>query len=95
MNRGLLLYTVHQYPGTIPRPAKISIRVSNSADGFKLIDKIRESFPEESLPEQFADKSLQLHFGLVEWQKGNDARLLMERAAEAMAHLKDQLEPAS
>lgn len=68
---------------------------TNSDDGFKLIDKIRESFPEESLPKQFAEKSLGLNFGLVEWQKGNDARLLMERAAEAMAHLKDQLEPAS
>ena len=68
---------------------------TNSTDGFKLIDKIRESFSEERLPEQFADKSLDLHFGLVEWQKGNDARLLMERAEEAMAHLKDKLEPTS
>lgn len=60
------------------------------SDGHTLISKIQDEFPEIQEKETLA-----LRFGLAEWQKGNDSRLLMRRAAMALSGEQEQMEQAS
>ena len=55
---------------------------TNAADGARMIDKIRDHFAEIELPDSASIHTLSLRFGLAQWQKGDDDRRLMERAAE-------------
>jgi len=50
-----------------------------------LMDKVLASFSELTLPAQYAADSLELQFGLAEWQKGQDARLLLKQALISLA----------
>jgi diguanylate cyclase (GGDEF)-like protein/PAS domain S-box-containing protein len=54
-------------------------------DGQRLLDKIQQSFADTELLEGAAPDGVRLHIGLAEWQKGNDARLLLKRAMETLA----------
>ncbi len=54
-------------------------------DGQRLLHKIRQGFGESALSTQFSDSHILLYVGLAEWQKGDDARLLLQRAMEALA----------
>lgn len=54
-------------------------------DASDLIDKMIATFSEMTLPEQYADSNLQLQFGLAEWHKGQDARLLLKEAFTDLA----------
>lgn len=49
-------------------------------DGKELMDKVLAEFADLSWPEQFNPGNLSLQFGLAEWHKGQDARLLMKQA---------------
>ena len=55
---------------------------TNARDGAELINKISREFTPQQLPQTVQNQSLTLRFGLAEWQKGDDPRLLMERAAK-------------
>ncbi|MCW8903684.1 sensor domain-containing diguanylate cyclase [Sedimenticola sp.] len=48
--------------------------------GKDLMDKVLAGFSEVPLPASYAGDSLELLFGLAEWHKGQDARLLMKQA---------------
>ncbi|WP_172838843.1 sensor domain-containing diguanylate cyclase [Solemya velesiana gill symbiont] len=50
----------------------------------QLITKIRTEFTEISLPDEHSDRSLALHFGTAQWQKGDDARKLLKKAAQEL-----------
>ncbi len=54
-------------------------------DGRRLLNKIQQGFADSELFEGVARQTVRLYIGLAEWQKGNDARLLMKRATEALA----------
>jgi len=49
-------------------------------DASDLIEKMLSTFSEMVLPEQYAGSDLQLQYGLAEWHKGQDARLLLKEA---------------
>lgn len=49
-------------------------------DGTDLLDKVRAEFADLSWPESFNPENLSLQFGLAEWNKGQDARLLLKQA---------------
>ncbi|MCW8943172.1 MAG: diguanylate cyclase [Sedimenticola sp.] len=49
-------------------------------DGTDLLEKVRAEFADLSWPEQFNPEHLSLQFGLAEWHKGQDARLLLKQA---------------
>lgn len=53
--------------------------------GTDLMDKVLASFSELTLPSRYATGSLALKFGLAEWHKGQDARLLMKQAFTSLA----------
>jgi diguanylate cyclase (GGDEF)-like protein len=53
-------------------------------DGQRLLHKIRLGFSDSLVREEEEWPAIQLHIGLAEWQKGNDARLLMKRAMETL-----------
>lgn len=53
-------------------------------DGQRLLHKIRLGFSDSALQDEEEWPSIRLHIGLAEWQKGNDARLLMKRAMETL-----------
>ncbi len=55
---------------------------TGSQKGERMIDKIRDNFSDIDLPESTSIHTLSLRFGLAEWQKGDDDRRLMDRAAE-------------
>jgi len=57
---------------------------TNAHDGTDLINKISREFTPQELPPSIQDRTLVLRFGLSEWQKGDDPRLLMERAANEL-----------
>jgi hypothetical protein len=44
------------------------------------MDKVLAEFTDLSWPDQFEPGNLGLQFGLAEWHKGQDARLLMKQA---------------
>ncbi len=58
-------------------------------DGGVLLDKVKDDFIDTRLPEEIAHLTVRLQIGLAEWQKGNDARILMTRAMEALAEAKE------
>jgi diguanylate cyclase (GGDEF)-like protein/PAS domain S-box-containing protein len=58
---------------------------TNMEDGRQLLDKIQQGFSDSELRDGGAQGNVRLHIGLAEWQKGNDARILMKRAMEALA----------
>ena len=65
-------------------------------DGNDLIGKISASFTETTLPPVTGNHTLKLRFGLAQWMKGNDSRLLMERAALALnSSREEQFETAA
>jgi len=66
---------------------------TNTEDGSDLIAKICAGFSDIEIPSQQKGQTLELRFGLAQWLKGNDSRILMERAAEALnSHEESQLE---
>ncbi|MEJ1354217.1 MAG: PAS domain-containing protein [Candidatus Sedimenticola sp. (ex Thyasira tokunagai)] len=65
------------------------------SDGYSLISKIQEEFPQAQLSEPAQGEALALRFGLAEWEKGYDTRMLMRRAASALTGEQEQMEQAS
>lgn len=53
--------------------------------GHDLMDKVLDSFSELELPAPHTSSSLELQFGLAEWHKGQDARLLLKQAFTSLA----------
>lgn len=58
---------------------------TNLQQGHDLMDKMLAGFSELALPAPQMADSLQLQFGLAEWCKGQDARLLMKQAFTHLA----------
>lgn len=58
---------------------------TTAEDATRLLHKIKEDFVDAGLPESLAHQAIRLQIGIAQWQKGNDARLLMKRAMEALA----------
>ncbi len=54
-------------------------------DGQRLLAKIQEGFYDNGLFEGVERGSFCLYIGLAEWQKGNDARVLMQRAMQSLS----------
>lgn len=57
---------------------------TNVEQGNDLLEKICNELTDSSAMTDHPSNALHLSFGLVQWQKGNDSRILMERAAEAL-----------
>ena len=55
---------------------------TNAEDARSLVSGISEGFEQAPISAESKQGQLRLRFGLAQWQKGNDSRLLMERAAE-------------
>ena len=53
-------------------------------DGQRLLSKIQEGFYDNGFLEDVDRGSFCLYIGLAEWQKGNDARMLMQRAMQSL-----------
>ncbi|MES9904890.1 MAG: diguanylate cyclase [Sedimenticola sp.] len=68
---------------------------TNHLDGHSLISKIQEDFPAAQQHNPLEGESLTLRFGITEWKKGHDARLLMQKAAVALTGEQEQIEQAS
>ena len=67
-------------------------------DGVLLLEKMCRGFPEVSMPTPGnTPHRLVLRFGLSEWQKGQDSRLLMSQAADDLnqGRVQEQAAPAS
>jgi PAS domain S-box-containing protein len=54
-------------------------------DGQLLLAKIQEGFYDNGVFENVDRGSFCLYIGLAEWQKGNDARMLMQRAIQSLS----------
>ncbi|MCW8907839.1 MAG: diguanylate cyclase [Sedimenticola sp.] len=54
-------------------------------DASDLMEKMLSTFSEMVLPEQYTGVDLQLQYGLAEWHKGQDARLLLKEAFNHLA----------
>jgi diguanylate cyclase (GGDEF)-like protein len=68
---------------------------THTEDGNALIEKISSEFQEIASEIQADGQTLGLHFGLAQWMKGNDSRMLMDRAAANMnASLRGEAESA-
>ncbi|MCB1871430.1 MAG: sensor domain-containing diguanylate cyclase [Gammaproteobacteria bacterium] len=57
---------------------------TNAEHGTQLIEKICAGFSDIVIPSLQEGQTLQLGFGLAQWKKGDDSRLLMERAAQML-----------
>lgn len=69
---------------------------TNAEHGNGLIGKISAGFPDINVPSMPGGHTLNLRFGLAQWIKGNDSRMLMERAAQALNSSEEkQLETAA
>ncbi len=68
---------------------------THHSDGYSLISKIQEEFPQAQQNEPLHDESLALRFGLVEWKKGYDTPMLMRCAATSLSGEQEQMEQAS
>lgn len=55
---------------------------TNAEHACVLIEKISEAFHQVEIPEVNGERQLVLRYGVAQWLKGNDSRILMERAAE-------------
>lgn len=62
---------------------------TTAEDATKLLNKTKGDFVNAALPEAIAHLTIRLQIGITEWQKGNDARLLMKRSMEALAAEKE------
>ncbi len=62
---------------------------TSEEDATRLLDKIKNDFVDVGLPEDIAHLTIRLQIGIAQWQKGNDARLLMKRSMEALAVAKE------
>lgn len=62
---------------------------TTAEDATRLLGKIQDDFVDTELPEAIAHLTIRLQIGIAEWQKGNDARLLMKRSMEALAAAKE------
>jgi diguanylate cyclase (GGDEF)-like protein len=62
---------------------------TSAQDANDLLDKVRNEFVGSSLPDNISHLPVHLQIGLAEWQKGNDARMLMKRALEALVEAKE------
>lgn len=67
----------------------IALPETRLADCKELVGKLRESFIETSLPEDHKDRSLNLHFGVAEWQKGLDSRRLIKHVTQSLYEERD------
>lgn len=63
-------------------------------DAADLMDKILATFSELLLPEQYDGSRLHLRFGLAEWHKGQDARLLLKQAFDNLAENESESDPS-
>ncbi|MEJ2528924.1 MAG: sensor domain-containing diguanylate cyclase [Gammaproteobacteria bacterium] len=61
---------------------------TTAEDGHRLLNKVKQDFVEARLPEELAHLVIRLQIGLAQWQKGNDARILINRSMEALAEAK-------
>jgi diguanylate cyclase (GGDEF)-like protein len=68
---------------------------TTAEDGTKLLNKIKRDFIDARLPEKLAHLTIHLQIGQAEWQKGNDARMLIKRSMEALAEAKTADEAAA
>lgn len=68
---------------------------TNADDSRRLIEDISQCFQPEKVSDDARWQSLELRFGLAQWQKGNDSRLLMERAAEELTAGHETDKPAA
>ncbi len=62
---------------------------TTAEDASRLLDKIKNDFADAGLPESIAHLTIRLQIGIAQWQKGNDARILMKRSKEALAAAKE------
>ncbi len=62
---------------------------TTAEDANKLLNKVKADFVDIGLPEAIAHLTVRLQIGITEWQKGNDARLLIKRSMEALAVAKE------
>ncbi|MCB1759448.1 MAG: diguanylate cyclase [Gammaproteobacteria bacterium] len=68
---------------------------THTEDGIALIEKICHGFQEIASQIQGESQQLSLRFGLAQWLKGNDSRMLMDRAAASLnASLQGEAETA-
>jgi len=70
---------------------------TTAQDGVELLEDISKGFAQVSIPEPDAHRKLMLSIGLAQWEKGNDARLLLDRAAEDLnaGHQQNPAMPSS
>ncbi len=59
---------------------------TNLQDAVDLMEKVTETFSEMLLPDQFREMELELSHGLAEWQRGQDAQLLMQQAFDNLTN---------
>ena len=57
-------------------------------DASNTLNKIKNEFAATTLPEAITHLNIGLNFGIAEWQKGNDGRILMKRTMDALAEAK-------
>lgn len=57
---------------------------TNTEHGTQLIEKICEGFSDIDITSLQEGQTPQLRFGLAQWKKGDDSRLLMERAVQML-----------
>ncbi len=62
---------------------------TSEEDATRILHKIKSDFVDAGLPEAIAHLTIRLQIGIAQWQKGNDARLLMKRSMEALAAAKE------
>lgn len=70
---------------------------TTAQEGVELLEDISKGFAQVSIPEPDAHRKLMLSIGLAQWEKGNDARLLLDRAAEDLnaGHQQNPAMPSS
>jgi len=64
---------------------------TNAEHGSELIGQISAGFSDIVMPSLQQDQTLKLKFGLAQWMKGNDAQMLMERAAQSLNSQSEEL----
>lgn len=57
---------------------------TNAEDGRRLVSDISAGFDQAPMPADTHQRTLCLRFGLAQWHKGNDSRLLLARATEEL-----------
>jgi len=68
---------------------------TNAEHGSDLIAKISSGFPDLGISSLRQSRKLKLRYGLAQWMKGNDSKMLMDRAAQNLnAQAEEQLQTA-